>query len=225
MNWKPNLRKRRAVSEVISTLLILAITMVGAVFVASIVQDSMMGTLEQNMKSESYPNSVRLTAFDTRDSTILSEIPSLNNKFDQILCTKSCQSNPISIPVNNGTEFIIIQIRNVNVDSVFIHKISVDGINHFWDEKTASKLFDASADDATGKYPANGKFSIIPMSNENPLIQSESIEVSGGKEIRVIIKLSEDFNDDIEMWRPLPIFLDYGGPELANYIILSGDMR
>jgi len=227
MNLNLNFSKRRAVSEVISTVLILAITMVGAVFVSNIIQDSMLTSTDQLPNADISPNSVRLTAYDTRDSTTISGISSLNNYFNQTLCTIGCQTNANNVPslLNGGTEFIVIQIRNTNINPVFLQIINVNNVAHNWDENTSSKIFDASIDDTTGKYPTNGKFSIIPSSNDPPIIQRDSFVIQGGEEVRVVIKLSEQFSADIDMWRPMKLQLNFGAPEPTEYIILSGDTR
>ncbi len=96
---------------------------------------------------------------------------------------------------------------------------------HNWDANTANKQFDASIDDTTGKYPANGKFSLIPISNDPPIIQKEYFEIQGDEEVRLVIKLSEQYLADIDMWRPLQLHLDFGAPETTEFIILSGDTR
>lgn len=199
--------------------------MVGAVFVASIVKDSVLGEVDQTRTSDAYSSSLRLTAYDTRDSNTLSQIPNLNNTFNQILCTKSCNTNPSFIPTLGGTEFIVIQILNNNIDSIFIKSVSINNKEHQWDETTTLKLLDPSSNDNKGKYPSNGKFSIIPSSNEVPLIQKNSIEIEGGEEVRLVIKLSEKMSSDISMWEPIQIFVNFGGPEPSNYVILSGDTR
>jgi len=224
---KIKFQERRAVSEVISTVLILAITMVGAVFVSTIVQDTMLSSTDQLPQSDINPNSVRLTEYDTRDSTELSGISSLNNYFNQTLCTISCQSNANNVPslVNSGTEFIVLQIRNTNINPVFLQTIYVNNVEHNWDANTSGKIFDASIDDTTGKYPTNGKFSIIPRSNNPPIVQRSSFEINADEEIRIIIKLSEQFSEDIDMWRPMKLQLNFGAPDLTEYIILSGDVR
>ena len=219
--------KHRGVSEVISTILILAITMVGAVFVSALVQNSAFTTTDQTPGHEVRPNSLRLTAYDTRDSDDLSYIANLDNDFDQLLCTSSCNTTPNNVPgsVSGGTEFIVLQVRNLNIHPVYLHAIYVNDVEHLWDENTSGKLLDASIDDLTGKYPLSGKFSAIPISNSVPLIQRPSIEVHGDEEVRIILKLDPTIVNDLEMWRPMKIIVNYGGAEPTEYIILSGDAR
>ena len=224
-------KKHRGVSEVISTILILAITMVGAVFVASIVQNSMMTTADQTgTHAEIVSNSIRLTAYDTRDSADLSGIQNLDNEFTQNLCTNSCSGFANNVPIggNPGTDFIVLQIQNTNLNPIYLSKIYINGIGHDW-ATPADDIPDelnASFDDPTGvNYPHAGKFRIIPMSNDNPILQSVSNEIQGGAEVRIVIKLSSNFAEDIEMWRPLQIHLIHGGAQPTEYIILSGDTR
>ena len=225
-------KKRRGISEVISTLLLLTITMVGAVFVAAIVQNSMLTTTDQtNANTEFLSNSVRLTAYDSRDSTNLSGITDLHNFFSQDLCTSSCQSNPNNVPsglASGGTEFLVLQIRNTNINSVYLHTLFVNGHQHVWDADTSNVILNAEIDDpapSDGFYPYAGKFSIIESSGSAGLVQRDSNEVFPGEEVRVVIKLTENIPDDIEMWRPIQIHLNYGGTQPTEYIILSGDAR
>lgn len=222
------LKKRRGVSEVISTILILAITMVGAVFVSSLIQNSMLTATDQTKSIDVSTKSIKLTGYDTRDSTSLSQIILLDNKLDQKLCTVSCTSNKNNIPTGlagEGTEFLIIQIRNANINPVYLQNIWINNVEHTWDGQTSGKLFDSSIDDYTGKYPLSGKFSIIPWTNAVPAIQHTSVKIENDQEVRIIIKLSDDFTEDIELWRPMKIDLNFGTPEPAGFIILSGDSR
>lgn len=222
------IKKRRGVSEVISTILILAITMVGAVFVSSLIQNSMLTATDQTKHTDVSSKSVRLIGYDTRDSTNLSQIVLLDNKLDQKLCTISCSLNKDNIPTGlagEGTEFLIIQIRNSNINPVYLQNIWINNIEHSWDGQTAGKLFDSSIDDYTGKYPLSGKFSIIPWDNGVPLIQQTSVKIENDQEVRIVIKLHDSFPDDLELWRPMKIDLNFGTPEPAEFIILSGDSR
>ena len=226
-------KKRRAISEVITTLLLLAITMVGAVIVSSIVQNSMITTVDQTGgSSEFVQNSVRLTAYDSRDSTNLSGITDLHNEFSQNLCTVTCKPNPNYVPtdlLNPGTEFLVLQIQNTNINSIYLHTLFVNGIQHVWDVDTAGMTLNAEINDLDSSdgtnYPRDGEFSIISSSGSAGLVQRTSNEVFPGEEVRVVIKLNPDISNDIEMWRPLQIHLNYGGTQPTEYIILSGDAR
>lgn len=220
--------KRRGVSEVISTLLLLVITMVGAVLVSSMIQNSMLSSTDQTKHADVTTQSIKLTAYDTRDSQKLSSINSLDNKLDQKLCTVSCSTFKDNIPTSvagNGTDFIVVQVRNLNFSPVYLKNIWINNVEHAFDEQTSGKPFDASGDDLTGNYPLSGKFSIIPGTNIVPLIQQSSGKIENDNEVRLVIKLDEGFSSDIELWRPLQIRFNFGTPSPAEYIILSGDSR
>lgn len=47
----------------------------------------------------------------------------------------------------------------------------------------------------------------------------------GDDEVRVIVKLSGNIPQDIEMWDSLRISVNYGGVQPAEYIVLSGDAK
>jgi len=220
--------KKRGVSVVISALLILAITVVGALFVSDIVKSSSITSISQTSKSNSAASSVVLAAYDTRDAGTLSAIPTLNNKFDEELCTDRCKAFSDNIPTSaagEGTDFIVIQIRNKNVNHLTIHGIQVNGISHTWDAQTGGKPFDASIDDSTGNYPLAGKFSVIPITNDLPIIQRTSANLNGDEEVRLVIKLNSNIQPDIALGEPIRILLNLGSPQPVKYIISTGETK
>lgn len=221
-------KTKRAVSVVISVLLILAITTVGAVFVSNLIQASSITTVSQTPQSKIIVDSIRLTSYDTRDSTTLSAIPSLNNKLDDELCTDRCKAFSDNIPTSvlgGGTDFIVVQIRNKNVNSITIHDVQINEILHNWDRQTSGVLLDASGDDISGKYPSAGKFSVVPISNDSPLIQRSSPELKNDEEVRLVIKLSSDIKPDIQLGEPIQILVNFGSNQPVEYIILTGDTK
>ncbi len=232
MNGKLNFRKRRAVSEIIATLMILAVTVAGAVFISNAMQSfSLPANTAAASVTEVRPESVSLIGYDTRDSTNLSDVTGLNNQFDL--------SNPLlhtvgatavdEIPSQGGTEFIVLHLRNLSTNSIFLHNVLINNVGHSWDTDTATKVLvpthTGALDD--GQFPADGKFSIIPIYNgTGPTItQVGTNEMVGDKEVRVIIKLSGNIPQDIEMWDSLRIVVNYGGAQPAEYIVLSGDAK
>lgn len=220
--------KKRGVSVVISALLILAITVVGALFVSDIVKSSSLTTISQTSKSSAAASSVILTAYDTRDAGTLSLIPTLNNKFDEELCTDRCKVFSDNIPTSaagEGTDFIVIQVRNKNVNHLTIHGIQVNGISHTWDTQTGGKSFDASIDDSTGNYPLAGKFSVIPITNDLPIVQRTSANLNGDEEVRLVIKLNGNIQPDIALGEPIRILLNLGSPQPVKYIISTGETK
>ena len=230
MICKLTFRKRRAVSEIIGTMMILVITVVGAVFISNAMQGFIFPAGSGESATEVRPESVSLFGYDTRDSTNLSDVTGLNNQFDlsnPLLLTVGATAVD-KIPSQGGTEFIVLHLRNLSTNSIFLHNVLINNVGHSWDTNAATQVLVPTFTGATtGQFPADGKFSIIPMYNgTGPTItQVSTNEMVGDKEVRVIIKLSGNIPQDIEMWDSLRIVVNYGGAQPAEYIVLSGDAK
>ena len=227
MKGKLNFRKRRAVSEIIATLMILAVTVAGAVFISNAMQSFMFPYDSGKSVTEVRPESVSLFGYDTRDSTNLSDVTGLDNKFNQLLLTNGA-TEVNKIPLQNGTEFIVLHLRNLSTNSIFLHNVLINNEGHSWDTIAAGQILDPTFTGATtGQFPSDGKFSIIPMYNgTGPTItQIGTNEVLGDGEVRVIIKLSDNIPQDIGMWDSLRILVNYGGAQPAEFVVLSGDAK
>ena len=224
--------RRRAVSETIGTMLLLAITVVGAVLISNFVSDGFFNGLNQNPEGvEAGSDALQLTGFDTRDSDKLINVNTLDNVFNQFLCSNGADPQCTitiadDIPSDDGTEFIALQIRNMHTDSIYLRNIQINNELHDWDEGTAGTFFDATLSaDAGTKYPKAGFFSIISSPERpTPTKQYASQEVQGNEEVRVIIKLSEDLTD-IKMWDAMLIVVNFGGSQPAQFIVSSGDAK
>jgi flagellin-like protein len=227
MNGKLFFRKRRAVSEIIGTMMILVITVVGAVFISNAMQGFIFPYDSGESATEVRPESVSLFGYDTRDSTNLSDVTGLDNNFNQLLLTNGA-TEVNKIPSQNGTEFIVLHLRNLSTNSIFLHNVLINNEGHSWDTVAASQVLDPTFTGVTtGQFPEDGKFSIIPMYNgTGPTItQIATNEVLGDGEVRVIIKLSDNIPQDIGMWDSLRILVNYGGAQPAEFIVLSGDAK
>ena len=229
MNSVSTFKKRRAVSQVIGTMLILAITVAGAVFLSNLMSNEFFA-VDQHPVAESRIDSIRLTSYDTRDSVKLTNVPNLNNTFNQMLCTKGDSAectivNGDNLPSNGGTEFIVLQIRNMNLDSVFIHNILINNVGHTWDDLAVGDIVLTSNIGSGGNYPRAGTFSIISVENDSPIKQLATNEIPGDGEVRLVIKLSDDIPQDIGMWSSLRVLVNFGGSQPAEFIILSGDAK
>jgi len=224
--------RRRGVSVVISTLLVLAITIVGAMSISNLLSTSVLTTVNQVPKDIVMANSVLLVGYDTRDQEKLSNIGDFENKFDNKLCTVSCAgASPTALPKANprGTEFIVLQLWNKNAVDIPIRNVQVNGIIHTWDIQTRNQLFDGEG--VYPAYPAAGMFSIIPHSNGGSLTQFGNEIVAGDQEVRLVIKLSalvkgDLVSEDIGLGEPLQILIKIGDAmNPAEFVILSGDTK
>ena len=231
MNGKLNFRKRRAVSEIIATLLILGVTVAGAVLITNAMDSLTLPSSSRGTASEVHPESVSLIGYDTRDSTNLSGVTGLDNGFlppnPPLLLTVGA-TEVDKIPSQGGTEFIVLHLRNLSTNSIFLHNVLINNVKHSWDTDAATQVLDPTFTGVTtGQFPADGKFSIIPIYNgAGPSItQLGTNEMVGDEEVRVIVKLSGNILQDIEMWDAVRIQVNYGGVQPAEYIILSGDAK
>ncbi|MCH6586475.1 MAG: hypothetical protein IH792_05560 [Thaumarchaeota archaeon] len=222
--------RRRGVSVVISTLLVLAITIVGAMSISNLMSTSLLTTVNQTPKDIIMANSVLLVGYDTRDQEHLSDIDDFENKFDSKLCTVSCAGAlSTALPKNGGTEFIVLHLWNKNAVDIPIRNIQVNGVIHTWDLQTRNQPFDGEG--IYPKYPAAGKFSIIPHSNVGTLIQDGTETMAGDMEKRIVIKLSplvegDLISQDIGLGEPLQILVKIGDAmNPAEFMILSGDTK
>ncbi len=223
--------KRRGVSVVISTLLVLAITIVGALSISNLMSTSALTTVNQAPKDIIMANSMLLVGYDTRDGLTLSDISgpkALDNKPDGMLCTASCVGLPLALPSAGGTDFIVLQLWNKNNVDVPIRNIQVNGVMHTWDLQTRNQDLDG-----TGVHPAfpeEGKFSIIHHSNAGTLIQNGTEIMFGDIEKRIIVHLSSQVegdlvSKDIGLGEPLQILIKIGDQFPAEFVILSGDTK
>ncbi len=222
-------RKKRGVSVVISTLLVLAITIVGAMSVSNLMSNSLLTTVNDTPKNIIMANSMLLVGYDTRDGKDLSNVAMFSNEFDNMLCTVSCAgASSTALPEDSGTEFIVLQLWNKNSIDITIRNVQVNGIIHTWDLQTRNQPFDGLG--TYPDYPEAGKFSIIHHSNAGTLIQNGTDTMTGDIEKRIIIKLSPDVigdlpSQDIGLGEPLQILVKIGDELPAEYVILSGDTK
>jgi len=216
------IRKKRGVSVVISTLLVLAITIVGAMWISNIMSTSSLTTVSQTPKAIIAANSILLIAYDTRDGATLFNIANFDNKFGDGLCTV-CATTPNNTPATGGTDFIALQLWNQNTNPIHIKSLQVNGIPHVWDTNTRNVEFDAST--GPPDFPRAGMYSIIPTSSL-PLTQQNSLQVDGDQEIILVIKLKNtSFTSDIALGKPLQILVNIGDGQPAEFIILSGETK
>jgi len=218
-------KKRRAVSEIIGTLLLVAITVVGGIAVLNFVQTSDIIESSETISSEEAAISIKITGYDTRDSTDLSGILSLDNNLDQKLCTASCLSTQNDIPSASGTEYIVLKIRNDGTGSAYLGSIFVNNIVHTWDSATAGVSFVMTANPSGGESPLAGQYSIIPTSNTLPITQESNTELKAGNDRRIVIKLSSSITSDIDLTSAIRIIIDAGRADPFNFVISSGSTQ
>lgn len=212
------LSSRRGVSEVISTMMLMGITVTGAIALTYFVNEGFIsGNLATASTLDSSSLNLLLLAYDTRDSSNLLGLSEVDNFYDSNLCRSSCVDN--STPILGGTEFIVLQIQNNGLDSIFLEDVVIRGATHSWDPSTSGILLDLLA----GQYPADGTFSILSIGT-NPNLQNENTEIQNGQIVNILIKF-DTANPDIDLGEGIPISLNIGGIHPIQFLIDSGDAR
>ncbi len=211
--------KRRGVADVISTMMLMAVTVTGASTLTYFMNDAFIsGNLGTVSTLDSSSLNLLLLAYDTRDSQNLLTLTEADNLTNSFLCRVSCGANPDTTPALGGTEFIVLQIQNNGIDSIFLHNIAINSSTYPWDSSTSGDLLDL----ASGQFPGDGKFSIIPMGT--PARQSESNEIPSGQIVNILIKL-DSVNPDIQLNKGILVHLNTGASHLVEFLIESGDAR
>ena len=198
-------QSKRAVSDIIVTLLLVAITVVVGIIMFGIVKDS--GIAESVTSEVSQPltfeGGIKISAYDARDGSDLSGIADIDNT-----CDDPCK-------LTNG-EHIVLKITNNSPNSIFLNDVIVNEVSHLWDSTLSGNAVE----------PSEGKFIIIDHTNPDsgsPQIKT-TVEINGGTSVRLIIGLDDDL-DDISLNDAIRIKIDATGFDLQNFIITAGHAR
>jgi len=225
-------QKRRAVAEVISSLLLVVITVVGAVILITFLDDAFVsGSLAVSSGTDSSLKVVKLRAFDTRDGVNLMNMTNLANgdpflvePSDGFLCRNGDECSYIpddnKSPANFGTEYLVIQIQNRGFNPIWLSDVYFDNVRHVWDSATAGVQINGSVDpDAdTGQVPHDGTFSILPVNSD---IQQIDNQITEGQTVNVVVKL-DSINPDIPLSKTIRVQLNIGTNVLQEFLIESG---
>jgi len=198
LNWVRN-SKRRAISDVIVTLLLISITIISGVLVLSFTRDiGVIENVETSFeKSAISIGKVDMIGYDARDGTGLSGITGLDNTPNSSL--------------ERGAECIVLEIRHDKNDVFLLERINVNEVSHAWDEDRTGTV-SACSDIITA-----GTFTIVGQTTATKIdAQLERDQVA-----RVIVRLSTDIDSDIPLGDSIRIGVVYLG-NLDNFIIESG---
>jgi len=221
------LKKRRGVADIISTMMLMAVTVTGASTLTYFVNDAFVtGNLGTVSTLDSSSLNLLLLAYDTRDSSSLLKLSNIDNEniVNKFLCGVTCSITPNAIPESGGTEFIVLQIQNNGLNAIFLENVGINNVVHTWDSLTSGIQLDASVSDPlSGKYPSDGMFSIMPVGS-SPIIQNQSIQIENGQAVNVLVKLGPD-DSDINLNKGIHVSFNIGKPHLVEFLLDSGDAR
>ena len=203
-----NFQSRRAISDIIVSLLLVAMTVIGGIIVFGIVRDS--GVAESVTSDLSQPltfeGGIKINGYDARDGQDLMGINIDND-------------STTNEELDAGEEFILLKISNNSPNSIFLNDVIVNEVSHTWDSTTTGALT---------SNPSNfGKFIIIPGSGTDTadITPRSSVEINGGTTVRVVIALSSSISPDIGLNDAIRIKIDATGFDLQNFIITAGNTR
>lgn len=196
-----NFQSKRAVSDIIVTLLLVAITVVVGIIMFGIVKDSGIAESVTSEASDplTFEGGIKISAYDARDGIDLMKIGAVDN-------TSNCQLTACKLA--NG-EHIVLNITNNSPNSIFLNDVIVNEISHILD--TTASLPPA----------AGGKFSIITSTTAGTT--QSSPEIQGGRSVTVVVKLGSI--SDISLNEAIRIKIDATGFDLQNFIITAGHAR
>ena len=203
-------RKRRGVSEIIVSLLLMAITVIGAVMVFGIFQGSgvteNIAGLTGSTQSEQRP-SLQIIGYDTRNSSTLSGITSLDNTVGTttILCALSCTPN---------TDMIVLLIRNAGTEEFSVDHISINEVTHTWSGANSGQSISSFP-------PSAGTFKIMP-STATTISSTQTIYA--GNDATLVIRLSGTLSD-VLLIDTMRILVNPSSGEPAFYIIPAGGIK
>lgn len=193
--------KHRAISDVIATLLLLGITVAGAVLVSAFFQGNNIFS-PNSSSAGSQTASLKIVGYDTRDGTNISGISTFDNVFNSAL--------------TSGTEFIVLNVKNQGISKLVLQSIEINDVDHTWDQTTGN---------LPPTFPAAGKFSIIPTSNDAPIPLSNTNEIQSNDEVRLVIKLSSSITPDINLNESIRIKFTTNLIDNSETLITSGGVR
>ena len=227
-------QKRRAVAEVISSLLLVVITVAGAVILMTFLDESFIsGSLAVSSGTDSSLKMVKLRAFDTRDGADLFGYTTLDNIVDPVatpllldgfLCRDGFDSGCAPLanksPDNFGTQYVVIQIQTRGLNPIWLSDVYFDNVGHVWDSTTGGVPLDGSFDPslAPSSVPHDGMFSILPVNSD---IQQIDNQIKEGQAVNVVVKL-DSINPDIPLSKTIRVQLNIGTSVLQEFLIESG---
>jgi len=230
-------QKKRAVAEVISSLLLVVITVAGAILVASFLGESFISSSMALVSgSDTTTKSIQLIAFDTRDGSDLFGYPTLDNIVDPVatpllldgfLCRDGVDSGCAPLanksPAAFGTQYVVIQIQNRDINPIWLDNVILDNVSHTWDITTQGVQLNGSVnpDAGTGDVPHDGMFSILPADDVLPAFQNMNNQITEGQTVNLVIKLDMD-NPDIPLSKTIRVQLNIGANTLQEFLIESG---
>ena len=199
--------ERRGISDIIAVLLLLGITVAGAVLVSAFFQGNNIFRYDANT-SGSQTASLKITGYDTRVGLSLSQITSFDN------------TPPADSTLTKNQDFIVINVMNQGINKIVLQSVQINDVDHKWDSNAPPVGSKGAAFPAT--KPASGLFSILSTSSSTPQLSTN--EIDRNQEVRLIIKLSNSLSD-ISLNEPIRVQFTTNLIDSSAVVITSGGVR
>lgn len=208
---------RRAVSEIIVTLLLLGITIVAG----TLVWVTLSGSTEQlSLQTEDIlepsgsERDIILVGYDTRDGADIGGFTNIDNSNDGAL---------------RNNEFIVLKLRDRLDGDILIDKVLINQTEHVWCSTSSTPTCDASITLTSALVlsdtPSEGQFIIINGTNpDHTTGVNLSQIILEGADFRLLVKLETDLAD-IAVNKPIRVGVVVVGFDPTFFVISSGGTR
>ena len=217
---------KRGASEVIGTMILLAVTVVGAVLVWTLFQgnETLMFSIAEPELSPIVIAHLQITGYDTRDAASLYNITGIDNGVSpsnsspDVLCT--------ILNCTNGSEFIILKIRSDNDEAVTIRSIEINDVEHTFDSAHTSGIPDFStAHGDGGTLPASGEFIIISgFGGFGSLKQEAGSALPIASEKRILIHLDTSITPNIPLNSQIRVIINSSVETTKLFLVPAGSL-
>jgi len=211
---------KRGASEVIGTMILLGVTVVGGLLVWTLFQgdETLMFSIAEPELSPIVIAHLQITGYDTRDALKLYNLTGINNQIEPAsgspdeLCTIT--------DCTNGTEFIILKIRSDNDEAVFIRSIEINDVEHVFDTGASG----TSSFGPPGDLPASGKYIIISGFGISGIIQETGSALPIASEKRIVIRLDTSITPNIPLNSQIRVIINSSVETTQLLLVPAGSL-
>jgi len=209
---------KRGSAEVIGTMILLGVTVVGGLLVWTLFQgnETLMFSIAEPELSPIVIAHLQITGYDTRDAASLYEITNLDNGSGgpSFLCTTCGATN----------ELIILKIRSDNDEAVTIRSIEINDVEHVFDSNhTGGGSPDfVTAHGSGGTLPESGEFIIISGFGNVGLIQEAGSALPISSEKRIVIRLDTTITPDIPLNSQIRVIINSSVETTQLHLVPAG---
>jgi hypothetical protein len=195
------IRKRKAVQEILASLLLVGISVVGGLVTYLWAGDA----FETSGTTLPQAQFAQMIGYDARDTSDIGGFSDAGANIDNDPAIGSLSTE------SGSEEFIVLQLRNTGVTPVIIDKIRIAGADHTFDSDTAG----ITDQPGVGTFEVYTKLEGDTSSKDSPIIEPS-------EDARVVIRLSNDIPVHIELGRAIVVKIYTQQGTVMNHPIIPG---